>query len=961
MGEYTPLVFLHISVGLLVAGLSWRLSRLRADGAYLRFWALYWTAATSSIAAEVLLAPNPGSPDAQDEVFQFSIVLLLSALRPALLSMAAASLFRGLSQKTLRFIGAAVLLIAAVTVLIDRSGAGGTHPARPEAAAYLMSSAAAFVFAFAYSRRQRAERVATLLSSAVILAYALHLAAFGLTGYGLPVYPPFSPPISAGSTVGIVLGCLIAFGLGLDALRQAEQARHHAETLWVAAQEGMILLSKTGNVLQANPAYGRIVDRPLEAIQGCAVSDAFAERMRIRVAATVLSALSSGQKGSPRIVHADLWNGREVWLEFSFSPLPGGNVVLSIVRDATERVLAQQRYTMMVSRTPIGIHFYAFDPARGLVFTGANEAADRILGILHQPLVGKLIEEAFPSLAGTDIPAAYRAVLSSGKPFRRDEVFYKDERIAGAFEVVCFQLTADSIAVMFNNITDRKRAEEALRASEARYRLITDNSTDMISVHSPEGVFLFASPSARTLLGYDPDQLLGRSCYEFFHPEDLDTLRANHRILEATQEPQCIAYRMRRADGSWAWVETFARVIPPDGGSPSPRLVAVTRDITERRRLEEQFRLAQRLESIGRLAGGVAHDFNNLLTVINGYAAVIEADSAAPQKTRDLASNILQAGERAASLTRHLLAFSRRQRLEPVALNLNQIILDAERLLLHLIGGNIKLVLNLDAAPGEILADPIQIHQVLQNLAVNARDAISGSGTITIATSRQSVRAGDPAAREMPPGHYCALSVLDTGCGMPSDVQEKIFEPFFTTKAPGQGTGLGLSTVFGIVQQSNGYLLVNSEPGQGSEFRLYFPLIEGGRPPADGQGEARAAARSDKSILLVEDQPEVADYISSVLENHGYSVITASCGDHALSLLAHLPRPPRLVLSDVIMPGMDGRKLAALIRERHPGTAIVLMSGNERQTPAGGHGQVSFLAKPFTEESLLRALRAGLD
>lgn len=843
MGDFVPLVFLNISVGLLVCGLSWGLSRLRGDGAYLRFWALYWAAVTSSIAAGVFLAPNPGSLRAQYGIYRFSLILLLLALRPALLAMAAASLFRSLSRKALWFIGAAVFLIAAITVLIDWHYVGPIRLVRPVAAIYTTSSAAAFVFAFAYFRRRSGQSVVTLLSTAVILAYAMHLSAFALTAYGLPVYPQSSSPISAGSTVSIVLGCLMAFGLGLDALRHAERAQDHAKVLWGAAQEGMILLSKSGYVLQANPAYGRIVNRPLEVIQGGAVSDAFAERARARVAASILPALNSGLNDPPRIVHATLWNEREVWLEFSFSPLPGGNVVLSIVRDATERVLAQQRYTMMVSRTPIGIHFYSFDPSRGLIFTGANEAADQILGIRHQPLVGKSIEEAFPALSGTDIPAAYRAVLLSGKPFRREEIFYQDERVTGAFEVVCFQLTADSIAVMFNNISDRKRAEEALRASEARYRLITDNSTDMISVHTPDGVFLFASPSSRTLLGYEPDQLLGRSCDEFLHPEDLDVLRANRRVFDAAHEPQCAAYRMRRADGSWAWVETFSRVIPPDAGSPSPRIVAVTRDITERRKLEEQIRRAQRLESIGRLAGGVAHDFNNLLTVINGYASVIEADPSATAKTRDLASNILQAGERAASLTRHLLAFSRRQRLELVPLNLNQIILDAERILLHLIGDRIQLVLNLDAAAGNILADPIQLHQVLHNLAVNARDAISGSGTITISTTRESVRAGHPAAREVPPGLYCVLSVLDTGCGMPADVQEKIFEPFFTTKAAGHGTGLGLSTVFGVVQQSNGRLHPRPQRTR-PRLRVQALLpLDRGRSPLPGHARRPARCR----------------------------------------------------------------------------------------------------------------------
>lgn len=960
MGDYAPLVILNVAVGLLVAGLSWRLAELREDGAYLRYWALYWAATTSSIAAGVVLSSRSGVRAAPHEAFQLFTVQILLALRPALIALAAASLFRRLDRKAVWWTGTAAFSAGLAATILDRSGANTRQPAHPAPAVFLMASAAAFVFAFAYFRRQRAQGFVAQFTTAVILVYALHLAAFGLAGYGFPVYPASNSPMSAGSTVTVVLGCLLAFGLGLDALRQAQQARHHAMTLWLAAQDGMILLGNSGIVLQANPAYARIVDRPLDSIGEKPVSEAFSEATRARVAATIFSSLSSTLKNAPRIVHADLWNGREVWLEFSFSPLPGGNAVLSIVRDATERILAQQRYTMMVSRTPIGIHFYAFDPERGLVFTGANQAADQILGVPHQPLVGKLIEEAFPALAGTDIPASYRAVAITGKPFRRDEIVYADERIEGAFEVVCFQLTASSLAVMFNNITERKRTEAALRASEARYRLITDNSTDMISVFDRAGAFLFASPSCRNLLGFEPDQMIGKTAADFCHPEDLHTLQSVQASFLSAGTPQSATFRCRRADNTWVWVEAFARLVPPEQAQGTPRVIAVTRDVTERRKLEEQFRRAQRLESIGRLAGGVAHDFNNLLTVINGYAALLQAGSGGAQQTRDLASSILQAGERAAALTRHLLAFSRRQHLEPVPLHLNQIILDAERILLRLIGEDIQFVLDLDAATGLILADPTQLHQVLSNLAVNARDAIAGRGTITVSTRLLTIAEDAAPARQIPAGAYCVLSFRDTGCGMSPYVQEKIFEPFFTTKTPGQGTGLGLSTVFGIVQQSNGHIQVSSEPGRGSEFRLYFPLLDDAIPSPDAGPPARSAAPAGETILVVEDQPEVAEYITAVLESHGFRVIAASSGDHAVHVLSNLARPPRAVLSDVVMPGMDGLALAARIRESHPQLPIVLMSGNEHLPQSHRDTTVSFLAKPFTEDALLLALRARL-
>jgi PAS domain S-box-containing protein len=508
---------------------------------------------------------------------------------------------------------------------------------------------------------------------------------------------------------------------------------------------------------------------------------------------------------------------------------------------------------------------------------------------------------------------------------------------------------------------EHKRHEEALRRSEARYRSLVQSAAYGIYRASREGKFLDVNPALIAMLGYgSAEEILALDPQQdvFRNPEELN------RLMEECKRKGRLdnfEIKWKRKDENIITVRLSGRVVSSER-EPEEFLEVIAEDITEKRVLEDQFRQAQKMEAVGRLAGGVAHDFNNLLMVISGYTEVLLEHLDHDASLHAKAEAVQQAAERATTLTRQLLAFSRRQLLELKVVDLNTIISDMERLLTPLIGETIQLTTELSPELGRTRADAGQLEQVLMNLVVNAKDAMPGGGKITIRTSN--IELDNSYRREhtyIQPGPYIMLSVSDTGCGMDKETQSRIFEPFFTTKEKGKGTGLGLSTVYGIIKQSGGYIFAHSEIGQGTTFRLFLPRVE---EPADCKNavkHARQGTQGSETVLLVEDEESVRQLVRETLQSRGYTVIDASDGEQALAI-ASKQNAIHLMITDVVMPGINGHDLAKEILKTHPATKVLFLSGYAEDTirqqalPPG----TAFLQKPFTLQTLLRKTREVL-
>jgi PAS domain S-box-containing protein len=592
----------------------------------------------------------------------------------------------------------------------------------------------------------------------------------------------------------------------------------------------------------------------------------------------------------------------------------------------------------------------------------AVEWADRILG---RPVgEGDRIHDFIPGAS-----EGFEAALT-GEARSVERCLHGADRVERWYEtthapVVDEQGVVIGVCLNARDVSERKRGEQALRESEARYRDLFDNASDLVCTTALDGTFLYANRAWHQAMGLAVEALAKLRFLDLVHPDSRDRYLDVVARAEAGETLGHVDLVLVTAAGVPLTLEGNISCTPADG-NPA-RLRGIYRDVTERKRVEDQLRRAERMQAAGRLAGGVAHEVNNMMTGVIGFSEFLMRSLETQDPRRAEVSEIIKAGTRAADVTRQLLAFTRQQFLRPEVLAVNAVVHDLDKMLRRILGEDHVLQLALSPDAGEIRADRGQLEQVLVNLMLNARDAMVGRGRVTI-TSRAAVLdeayAQQHGGVDIPMGEYVQLSVSDTGVGMEREIQARIFEPFFTTKPVGQGTGLGLSTVYGIVKQSDGFVWVYSEPGLGSTFKIYLPRVGPGEAVPVATDQAAAAKGGAETILVVEDEEMVRSLASRGLREHGYTVIEARHGADALRQLAVQPKAVDLVISDVVMPEMGGRELGRRLATLRPSLPILYISGYtgedviQRGLLDPG---VPFQQKPFAPEALARKVREMLD
>jgi hypothetical protein len=772
--------------------------------------------------------------------------------------------------------------------------------------------------------------------------------------------------------LSLQFGQTVALGQSLKRLA-ASEGRYRALT--EQANDAILIMDTEPRVLEANLRAEQLLGRPRAQILGRAYRDFVVPSESEDFERRHQDLLAAGRL---RVEGRHLLrpDGDTVPVEVSAAlvKLAEQPVIVAIFHDVTaqrqaaaELRAAEQRLQHVVTSSPAVLYTLKVD-GDALVPSWVSSNIERLTGYGEREVttadwwLERVHAEDLQIVTGQ-----IAVLLAQGHITREYRFRHKD----GSYRWIADQqlLVRDAEGVpevvgSWSDVTARKQAELKLLESEEQYRLLFEANPHPMWVFDQETLAILAvNESAVRLYGYSREEFLRLTIKDVRPPEEVPLLLERlARFTDTRFADAPRTWRHRKKDGTVFEVESTGNLIVFEG---RPAWLMLFTDVTEKRSLEAQLAQAQRIESLGRLAGGVAHDFNNLLGVISGYGELLRRKVAGDSRLARYATDILAATDRAAALTRQLLAFSRKQVLQPRVLDLNAVVADVEKMLRRLIGEDVQLVTGLDDRVGLVRADPGQVEQVLMNLAVNARDAMPRGGRLTIETANHDI---DEAYARLHPevaaGRYVMLAVSDTGEGMTPEVQARIFEPFFTTKEVGKGTGLGLATVHGIVRQSGGHVWVYSEVGTGTVFKVLLPrVIESVTDAAPAAAEPAAQPMGSETILVVEDEAGLRGLIRESLEESGYTVLEAGDGLAALAASQRYGGTVHLLMTDTVMPGMGGHELADRLGRERPGMAVLFTSGYTddavvRQAAAEGTG---FLQKPFTLETLARTVRDLLD
>ncbi|HTZ96275.1 MAG TPA: PAS domain S-box protein [Terriglobales bacterium] len=769
----------------------------------------------------------------------------------------------------------------------------------------------------------------------------------------------------------VLLFTLVAFAFSFAMLgreqrqREAIKAREHFLESVMQNLPGILCIFGTnGKFLRWNANLEVKLGYSTAELAQINALDTVLEEDRERVQQIMQSSLTSGAAdGEVTLLHRD---GKKIpcYITGTRIILDDQPCILGIAVDMTAQRKAQDQLRLQAAALRAAGNSIVIADRDGTI-EWVNPAFTRMTGYAMEEAVSQNPRLLKSGRHGNTFYANLWSTISAGKVWhgeitnrRKDGTLYDEEMTITP--VASNQGVISHYIAIKQDISARKQAETALQQAEEKYRRIFDEAIIGIFQSTPEGRFLMVNPALAKMLHCDSP------AYVLEEVKDIAPLYGDparrqemRKQLEATGAVQNMEHQFRRIDGAELWVSLNLRCVYGKDGKPS-YYEGTAEDITERKLLERQLQQAQKMEAIGRLAGGVAHDFNNMLGVINGYCEILKTRSDFDPTTLQQIEEIYSAGKKATSLTQQLLAFSRKQIIQPRITDLNEIVTNLSKMLRRLIGDDIELTMRLSSRLTQVKVDQGQIEQVLMNLAVNARDAMPGGGKLAIETDVCDLD-GSYAMQHKPvrPGRYVRLTVADTGCGMDQETMSHLFEPFFTTKELGRGTGLGLSIVYGIVKQSDGYVWAYSEPGHGTSFKIYLPLQVGEAGHAT-EAKTSERLRGSENILLVEDDPSLRQMMAGFLKGLGYSVVEAENGESALAAANGSADAAEVLITDITMPKMSGRDLADRLVTRLPNLRVLYISGYTHdgvvQTRALSASE-AFLQKPFALSELSKTLR----